>query len=29
VRAGVVANAITALSITGRVTLVEEGNYNY
>ena len=29
VRAGVEGNAITALSITGRVTLVEEGNYNY
>ena len=29
VRAGVEGNAITALSITGRVTLVEEGNYKY
>ena len=29
VRTGVEANAITRLSITGRVTLVEEGNYNY
>jgi len=29
VRAGVTASAVTSLSITGRVTLVEVGNYKY